>query len=122
MGKNLGERITVWAPFNMPWSFTYMGYGVGAFPPGRENFSDFLKAAHTVTLSQAQALRSIKAVSAKATGGSAYGMSPSYPKTGSTSDHAAARRDPAIDTLRFLQAAMRGRYPISLAAGRPSEP
>lgn len=31
LAKHLGDRITVWAPFNMPWSFTYMGYGVGAF-------------------------------------------------------------------------------------------
>ena len=35
LAKHLGDRITVWAPFNMPWSFTYMGYGVGAFPPCR---------------------------------------------------------------------------------------
>ena len=34
LAKHLGDRITIWAPFNMPWSFTYMGYGVGAFPPG----------------------------------------------------------------------------------------
>ena len=27
--KELGDRITVWAPFNMPWTFTYMGYGAG---------------------------------------------------------------------------------------------
>jgi hypothetical protein len=92
LAKHLGDRVTVWAPFNMPWSFTYMGYGVGAFPPGRANFSDFLKAAHTVTLAQAQALRAIKAVSAKATVGSAYGMCPAYPKTESESDHAAAAR------------------------------
>ena len=25
LAKHLGHRITVWAPFNMPWSFTYMG-------------------------------------------------------------------------------------------------
>ena len=24
LAKHLGDRITVWAPFNMPWSFTYM--------------------------------------------------------------------------------------------------
>ena len=34
LAKNLGDRITVWAPFNMPWTFTYLGYGVGVFPPG----------------------------------------------------------------------------------------
>ncbi len=29
LAKNLGDRITTWAPFNMPWTFTYYGYGVG---------------------------------------------------------------------------------------------
>ena len=33
LAKNLGDRITVWAPFNMPWTFTYYGYGVGVFRP-----------------------------------------------------------------------------------------
>jgi len=61
LAKHFGDRITIWAPFNMPWSVAYMGYGVGAFPPCRANFGDFLKAAHTITLAQAQALRSIKA-------------------------------------------------------------
>ncbi len=35
LGKHFGDRITVWAPFNMPWTFCYLGYGVGAFPPGK---------------------------------------------------------------------------------------
>src|ERR1700761_2135889 len=29
LAKHLGDRITTWAPFNMPWTFTYYGYGVG---------------------------------------------------------------------------------------------
>ncbi len=48
LAKHFGDRITIWAPFNMPWSVAYMGYGVGAFPPCRANFGDFLKAAHTL--------------------------------------------------------------------------
>jgi hypothetical protein len=47
LAKYLGDRITVWAPFNMRWSFTCMGYGVGPFPPGHANSGDFLKVAHT---------------------------------------------------------------------------
>jgi beta-glucosidase len=121
LAKHLGDRITVWAPFNMPWSFTYMGYGVGAFPPGRANFSDFLKAAHTVTLAQAQALRSIKAVSARATVGSAYGMCPAYPKTESASDHASAARYHAMNNVFFLEAAMKGRYPNAFVGEPPYE-
>lgn len=66
LAKSLGDRITVWAPFNMPWAFTYYGYGIGIHPPGRANFNDFLKAAHTVSISQAQAFRALKANSSKA--------------------------------------------------------
>jgi len=121
LAKHLGDRITVWAPFNMPWSFTYMGYGVGTFPPGRLNFGDFLKAAHTVTLAQAQALRSIKAISAKATVGSAYGMCPAYPKTDSALDRAAALRYNAMNNVFFLEAAMKGRYPNAFVGEPPYE-
>ena len=121
LAKHLADRITVWAPFNMPWSFTYMGYGVGAFPPGRSNFGDFLKAAHTVTLAQAQAFRSIKAQSAKATVGSAYGMCPAYPKADSASDLAAAARYHAMNNVFFLEAAMKGRYPNAFVGEPPYE-
>jgi beta-glucosidase len=121
LAKHLGDRITVWAPFNMPWSFTYMGYGVGAFPPGRANFGDFLKAAHTVTLAQGEALRSLKAASSKATVGSAYGMAPAYPKTDSEADRAAAARYHAMNNVFFLEAAMHGRYPKAFVGEPPYE-
>ncbi|HYK37009.1 glycoside hydrolase family 1 protein [Alloacidobacterium sp.] len=119
IAKHLGDRITIWAPFNMPWSFTYMGYGVGAFPPGRTSFGDFLKAAHTVSLAQGECFRSIKAASSKATVGSAYGMSPAYPKTDSEADRAATARYHAMNNVFFLEAAMHGRYPKAFASETP---
>ena len=88
LAKHLGDRITVWAPFNMPWAIAFMGYAAGAFPPCRTSFSDFLKAAHTLALAQAEAHRTVKAVSPKATVGSAYEMAPAYPKTDSDDDRA----------------------------------
>lgn len=121
LAKHLGDRITVWAPFNMPWSFTYMGYGVGIFPPCRANFGDFLKAAHTVSLAQGECLRSIKAASSKATVGSAYGMAPAYPKTDSEADRAAAARYHAMNNVFFLEAAMHGRYPKAFVGEPPYE-
>ncbi len=119
LARHLGDRITVWAPFNMPWSFTYLGYGVGVFPPGRASYPDFLKAAHTVALAQSQALRAIKAASPKATVGSAYGMAPAYPKTNSPADHAASDRYHAMNNVFFLEAAMTGHYPKAFVGETP---
>ncbi|HEY3704986.1 MAG TPA: GH1 family beta-glucosidase [Terracidiphilus sp.] len=119
LAKHLGDRITVWAPFNMPWAIAFMGYAAGAFPPNRTSFPDFLKAAHTLALAQSQAHRSIKAASSKATIGSAYEMAPAYPATGSDADRAAAARYHAMNNVFFLEAAMKGRYPDAFIGEPP---
>ena len=119
LAKNLGDRITVWAPFNMPWSFTYLGSGVGVFPPGKSDYNLFLKAAHTVNLAQGEAFRSIKAASSKATVGSAYGMAPAYPKTDSEADRAATARYHAMNNDYFLHTAMHGEYPNAFVGEPP---
>ncbi len=121
LAKHLGDRITVWAPFNMPWAIAFMGYAAGAFPPCRTSFSDFLKAAHTLALAQGEAHRSVKAASAKATIGSAYEMAPAYPKTDSEADRAAAARYHAMNNVFFLEAAMKGRYPKAFVGEPPYE-
>ncbi len=119
LAKHLGDRITVWAPFNMPWAIAFMGYAAGAFPPCRTSFSDFLKAAHTLALAQAEAHRAVKAASPKATFGSAYEMAPAYPKTDSDDDRAAAARYHAMNNVFFLEAAMTGKYPKAFVGDPP---
>jgi beta-glucosidase len=119
LAKNLGDRITVWAPFNMPWSFTYLGYGVGVHPPGKADYRQFLKAAHTVNLAQGEAFRAIKAASSSATVGSAYGMAPAYPKTASERDRAATARYHAMNNTYFLHPAMHGEYPKAFVGEPP---
>jgi beta-glucosidase len=121
LAKNLGDRITVWAPFNMPWSFTWLGYGVGVHPPGKSDYNLFLKAAHTVSLAQGEAFRSIKGASSRATVGSAYGMAPAYPKTDSEADRAAVERYHAMNNDYFLNAAMHGKYPNAFVGEPPYE-
>jgi beta-glucosidase len=119
VARRLGDRVTVWAPFNMPWTVAYLGYGVGIFPPGRANYTDFLKAAHTINLAQGKAFHAIKASSSKATVGNAYGMAPAYPKTDSEADHAATARYHAMNNLYFLEMAMHGRYPKAFVVETP---
>ena len=111
LAKNLGDRITIWAPFNMPSNFIYFGYGAGSEPPGKKDLALYLKALHTVTLAQGMAYRSIKAASSKATVGSAYGMEPVYPKTDSEADKKATARFHALHNTFFLDAATNGQYP-----------
>ena len=105
----------------MPWSFTYLGYGAGVFPPGRSGYRNFLRAAHTVNLAQGQAFRAIKAASPSGTVGSAYGMCPAYPKTDSDADRAATARYNAMNNLFFLETAMRGQYPNPFVGEFPYE-
>lgn len=121
LAKALGDRLTIWAPFNMPWAFTYYGYGIGIHPPYRASYGDFLKAAHTASLAQAEALRAIKAARPKAEVGSAYSMAPGYPKTESEADRAATARYHAMNNLYFLSAAMYGEYPKAFVGDTPYE-
>jgi beta-glucosidase len=121
LARQLGDQIQVWAPFNMAWAFTYYGYGIGIHAPGRARFGDFLKALHTTTLAQGEALRSIKAASSRAQVGSAYGMAPGYPKTDSEADVAATSRYHAMNNVFQLNAALKGEYPKAFVEGEPQE-
>ncbi len=103
----------------MPWTFAYLGYGAGAFPPGKADYTLFLRAAHTIALAQSQALRALKASSSKATVGSAYGMAPAYPKTPSQADRAATARYHAMNNVFFLHAATHGDYPKAFIGDTP---
>jgi beta-glucosidase len=111
VAKELGDRITVYAAFNMPWAFTYYGYGIGIHPPSRARFSDFLKALHTVAIAQGESFRAIKAANPHATVGSAYSMAPGYPKSDSEADRSATVRYHAMNNTFFLHAALKGEYP-----------
>jgi beta-glucosidase len=121
LAKHLGDRITVWAPFNMPTSFTHNGYGGRGDPPCRSGTDLFLQALHTVNLAQGMAFRAIKAASSKATVGSAYGMEPVYPKTDSEADRAAAARFNAAHNLYCIEPAFRGTYPKAFIGEIPYE-
>lgn len=121
LAKHLGDRIKVWAPFNMPWAIAFMGYAAGALPPNRNSLSDFLKAAHTIALAQAGANRAVEAASPTATVGSAYEMAPAYPKTNSEADRAAAARYHAMNNVFFLEATMTGKYPNAFVGEPPYE-
>ena len=117
--KALGDRINTWAIFNEPWVFTYVGYAEGRHAPGKTDFDLFLKASHTVNLSQGDGFRAIKAIAPKSNVGSAFSMSPATPATSSPEDAAAAKRFDAFNNVWFLETALRGRYPDAFVHGTP---
>lgn len=121
MAKNLGDRIQVWAPFNMPWEFTYKGYGKSDAPPQRNDFCAFWKAAHHVALSHGQAFRAIKAASSKATVGSAWEYETVVAKSESDADKAALTRFDAFHNKFFPDATMHGTYPKAYVGPRELE-
>ena len=119
--KALGDRINVWAIFNEPWVFTFLGYGVGVHAPAKSDLKMFLKASHTVNLAQGDAFRAMKAVAPKAQIGSAFSMSPGQPASDSEADKAATARFHAINNVWFLNPALRGKYPQGFAHGNPEK-
>ena len=121
LAKSLGERVQHWAIFNEPWVFTMLGYGTGVHAPGKQDFSQFLKAAHTVNLAQGEAFRAMKAASPNGKIGSAFSMSPGAPATDSAADKAAAARFHAINNVFFLETALHGKYPRAFESNQPFE-
>jgi beta-glucosidase len=121
MAKHLGDRITVWAPFNMPTNFVYHGYGVGSEAPGRKNIDEYLRGMHTVALAQGLAGRALRANSSRATVGCAYGYEPAYPKTPSEADREATRRFHMLHNVLYLETARTGDYPDAFPGGIPYE-
>jgi beta-glucosidase len=98
-----------------------LGYGIGMHAPGRADFRDYLKAAHTVNLAQGDAFRAFKALRPDAKVGGAYSVSPGTPKTNSAEDIAAAARYHAHNNTWFLTTALKGRYPKAFVGATPFE-
>jgi beta-glucosidase len=119
MAKSLGDRIHQWALFNEPWCISMLGYGIGFHAPGRAEFTDYLKAAHTLNLAQGQAFRAVKAVHSDAKVGGAYSVSPGAPRTNSAEDVAAAERFNAHNNIWFLDPALKGHYPKAFVGEMP---
>ncbi|HEX2789542.1 MAG TPA: GH1 family beta-glucosidase [Steroidobacteraceae bacterium] len=111
VARALGDRIGHWCIFNEPKTFTGVGYWQGRHAPGRTEPLAFVRATHTVNLSQGRAFRVLKAANAKLQIGSAFDVAPMFPATPSYADLAAAERWHKFQNLWFIYPALRGHYP-----------
>jgi len=113
--KALGDRVKTYAIFNEPFVFTFLGYYTGGHAPGYTDYDSYLKAAHVANLTQGDAFRAMKAIAPKAEIGGAYSMSPFEPASDSPEDRAAAERAHAASNVYFIEPALTGHYPASVA-------
>ena len=110
----LGDRVKNWMIFNEPSIFTTVGMLFGHHAPGLRDPQYMLRATHVVNLAQTAALRTMRATGKSGLSiGTAFNMSPMYPKTGSAEDRAAAERRHAFTNVWFLDPLVKGTYPVA---------
>ena len=54
--ENFGDRVKHWMTFNEPWVASVLGYGLGAFAPGRTSNSEPYLAGHYMLIAHAKAV------------------------------------------------------------------
>ncbi len=113
--RALGDRVSDWVLLNEAVVFTTDGYLNGKKAPGRKALRATLQATHTANLAQGKGFRAIKAERPQARVGSAFNMSPCEPASAAEEDKRAAERAHRFRNLWFLEPALNGRYPDTLA-------
>jgi beta-glucosidase len=111
MVNALGDRVKSWMILNEPAVFTHMAYFSGIMAPGIRDPHLAMKTSHIANLTQAEAMRAIRAAKKVDAVGSAYSMASVYPETDSADDVAAAERLHGFNNDWFLRPMMRGEYP-----------
>ena len=109
----LGDRVKSWMVFNEPWVFTFIGTLFGVHAPGLRDADHCLKATHIVNLSQAAAMKAMRATGKPDAIGSAYSMTSMYPASESAEDAAAAERQHGFTNTWFLDPLLKGAYPVA---------
>ncbi|MEO8671139.1 MAG: GH1 family beta-glucosidase [Tahibacter sp.] len=118
----LADRISQWAIFNEPKTFTHVGYWQGTHAPGRKDPLALLRATHTVNLAQGMAFRALKAAKSTLQVGGVIDVAPMNPATDSPADRAAAERWFKLLNQWFIDPALKGSYPSGvLPADRMAE-
>jgi beta-glucosidase len=97
--------------FNEPAVFTHLAYLSGVMAPGIRDAKLAMQTSHIVNLTQAEAMRAIRATANVDAVGSAYSMSAVYPASDSAEDVAAAERLHGFNNDWFLRPMMKGEYP-----------
>ena len=104
----LGDLVDSWITHNEPWVTSFLGYAYGIKAPGLSDWSTALAAAHHVLLSHGRAARAYR------DGGGTGEIGITLDLTHVSGEPAAARRLDGHRNRWFLDAVLRGTYPMDM--------
>lgn len=117
--EHFGDRVKHWITINEPWVIAVLGYGQGAFAPGRQSNSEPYLAAHNLLRAHGKAVQVYRERFQPSQGG-IIGLSNNCdwrePYTDSNADKAAAERAVEFFLGWFADPLYRGDYPDSMRA------
>jgi beta-glucosidase len=110
----LGDRVPMWATLNEPWVVVDAAYLHGIHPPGHRSRSETALAAHHLMRAHGASVQAFRA-HGRGRIGLVVNLEPKVPASDDPADVAATERADAYFNRQFLDAALLGLYPESLA-------
>jgi beta-glucosidase len=104
----LDDVVDSWITHNEPWVTSFLGYGYGVKAPGMTDWHAALAAAHHVLLSHGRATRAFR------NGGASGEIGITLDLTHVSGEPGAARRLDGHRNRWFLDAVLRGSYPVDM--------
>lgn len=115
VSRRLGDRVHHWMTHNEPWVVSYGGYGGGLHPPGVQDWSAFLRAAHYLLLSHGRAVPVLRSNgNAETQVGIVTNLEWVDAASDRPEDQAAARQYQGFFNRWFLDPLFRGEYPADM--------
>lgn len=114
VGARLADRVSSWIPVYEPNTTAVLGYGNGAYAPGRALYFDGLWACHHLLLGHGHAVAALRAAGAEQVG-CANNHAPMWPASEDAADTGATKLFDSVWNGLFLEPMLLGRYPADLA-------
>jgi beta-glucosidase len=114
VAERLGDRVGHWITHNEPWVVAWLGYGWGMHAPGRTSERDALAAAHHLLVGHGRAVEILRRRSPEAKVGITLNLYDVYPASDTPEDVLAARYADGLHNRWFLDAILRGEYPLDM--------
>jgi beta-glucosidase len=106
--------VADWITHNEPWVTAFLGYAYGLKAPGLRDWPAALRAAHHALLAHGVVVREFRDAARPGRIGITLDLTVARPATDSPQDVAAARRLDGSHNRWFLDAVLRGSYPLEM--------